>query len=125
MLSTQALSLPLAGQSHIITNHFRWKQSHILYCCEKEDILKLESDFHRHWMAFFFTLLEATSVQLVKEEIVTMKWKNELQIFCEESLATAQKKHVSVVTTNMQDQEKTEEVHILSIECSIVSSISW
>lgn len=102
--------------------HFRWKQHRILYCCEKKDILMFETDFHQYWVDFFLTLLEATSIYLVKEGKVTEKWKNDLQIFCKESLATAQKKHISVVTTRMQDQGKTEEVHVLSLECSIVSS---
>jgi hypothetical protein len=75
-------------------------------------------------MNFFLKLLEARSVQLVKEEKVTEKWKSKLQIFCEESLATAQKRHVSAATTKMQDQRKTEKVHILTLECSIVSPIS-
>ena len=109
--------LVIVANYDVLAVTFRGKQHYILYCCEKQAILKQETDFHQHWTDFFLLLVETLASKLVVEERASGKWKEDLLDCCEKSIASAQNEHVSVMAVQIEQSGKaTTEM----LECSVV-----
>ena len=79
--------------------------------------MKMESDFHRHWIDFTLSLVETLSTNLIVEGQAEERWKTELLHACGDLIAQAQEEHRSLAAVELEDKKK-ENIDML--ECTIV-----